>query len=240
MSPFRTEDEMLIGSIFSDETPLFRTPAEPEAGDDVTVRLRIRKDVYVQVTLLVGYPTKIIGMRKRRSDESFDWYEAVIHLEDASPVFYSFLIERDGSFIHYWKTGYILTDSVPFPDPAHAFRIQPGFHVPEWAKGAVQYQIFTDRFRNGNPDNDVRDREYFYIGDYVRHAASWDELPRPGDFRTPSSFPPPVTNTTRRITRTWIRISPPLSGMWSIRWKRASIKMRTPNSIFCARPTRTT
>ncbi len=184
MSPFRTEDEMLIGSIFSDETPLFRTPAEPEAGDDVTVRLRIRKDVYVQVTLLVGYPTKIIGMRKRRSDESFDWYEAVIHLEDASPVFYSFLIERDGSFIHYWKTGYILTDSVPFPDPAHAFRIQPGFHVPEWAKGAVQYQIFTDRFRNGNPDNDVRDREYFYIGDYVRHAASWDELPRPGDFRT--------------------------------------------------------
>lgn len=184
MIPARTQDEILIASIFSDETPLFRTPAEPEPGDSVTVRLRIKKGIYVQVTLLLGYPTQIIDMRKSATDESFDWYEAKIQLKDASPVFYSFLIERDGSFIHYWKMGYTLTDSVPFPDPAHAFRIQPGFHVPEWAKGAVQYQIFTDRFRNGDPANDVRDREYFYIGDYARHAASWDELPKPGDFRT--------------------------------------------------------
>ncbi|RMD89638.1 MAG: hypothetical protein D6813_10345, partial [Calditrichaeota bacterium] len=26
--------------------------------------------------------------------------------------------------------------------------------VPEWAKGAVWYQIFPERFRNGNPNND--------------------------------------------------------------------------------------
>ena len=184
MSSERTQDEKLIASIFSDETPLFRTPAEPEPGDSVAIRLRIQKGIYVQATLLVGFPTVIIGMRKCRTDESFDWYEATLQLRDASPVFYSFLIERDGSFIHYWKTGYILTDSVPFPDPAHAFRIQPGFHVPEWSKGAIQYQLFTDRFSNGDLTNDVRSHEYNYIGEHVRHAASWDEAPKPGDFRT--------------------------------------------------------
>ena len=139
MIPSRAQDEILIASIFSDETALFRTPAEPEPGDTVAIRLRIQRDVYVQVTLLIGYPSVFVPMKKCRTDASFDWYEASLTCQDGRPVFYSFLIERDGSFIHYWKAGYQLTDSVPFPDPAHSFRIQPGFHVPDWAKGAVQY-----------------------------------------------------------------------------------------------------
>lgn len=32
----------------------------------------------------------------------------------------------------------------------YAFQIMPGFHTPDWAKGAVMYQIFTDRFCNGD------------------------------------------------------------------------------------------
>ena len=183
MIPSRAQDEILIASIFSDETALFRTPAEPEPGDTVAIRLRIQRDVYVQVTLLIGYPSVFVPMKKCRTDASFDWYEASLTCQDGRPVFYSFLIERDGSFIHYWKAGYQLTDSVPFPDPAHSFRIQPGFHVPDWAKGALQYQIFTDRFCNGDPANDVRDREYTYIGDYAAHAEHWDDAPKAGDFR---------------------------------------------------------
>ena len=26
--------------------------------------------------------------------------------------------------------------------------------VPEWAKGIIWYQIFPERFRNGDPDNE--------------------------------------------------------------------------------------
>ncbi len=39
---------------------------------------------------------------------------------------------------------------------------------PEWAKGAVMYQIFVDRFYNGDPSNDVETDEYSYIGDPVQ------------------------------------------------------------------------
>ena len=31
---------------------------------------------------------------------------------------------------------------------------QDSLHVPQWAKRAVWYQIFPERFRNGNPKND--------------------------------------------------------------------------------------
>ncbi len=175
--------QQLISSIFSDETALFRTPAEPEAGDTVSIRLRILKNAEAQVTFLTGMPTRVSNMRRIRTDAVFDWYETELTVKDASPVFYAFLIAWKGKYIHYLRTGAALTDSVPFPDPAHSFHILPGFHVPEWAKGAVQYQIFTDRFCNGNPRTDVRDREYFYSGDYVRHAAHWDEPPQIGDYR---------------------------------------------------------
>ncbi|MBR3741748.1 MAG: glycoside hydrolase family 13 protein [Clostridia bacterium] len=177
------EEKELISSIFSDETPLFRTPAEPEVGDTVSIRLRILKNAGAQVTFLTGMPTRVSNMRRFKTDDVFDWYETEFSVKNASPVFYAFLIAWKGKYIHYLRTGAALTDSVPFPDPAHSFRILPGFHVPEWAKGAVQYQIFPDRFYNGDIRNDVRNREYYYSGGYIRHAAHWDEPPQIGDYR---------------------------------------------------------
>ncbi|MCC6285680.1 MAG: alpha-glucosidase C-terminal domain-containing protein [Phycisphaerales bacterium] len=37
----------------------------------------------------------------------------------------------------------------------------PEFPTPDWAKGMVWYQVFPDRFRNGNPANDHRDPSVF-------------------------------------------------------------------------------
>ncbi len=183
MSQLFPQEAELIASIFSDETELFRTPAEPEPGDTVRVRLRLMKNTNAQVTLLTGYPTLVVPMKKLKTDACFDWYETSLACQGDASVFYSFLIAWKGKYIHYRRTGAAYTDSVPFPDPAHSFRLIPGFHVPAWAKGAIQYQIFTDRFCNGDPSNDVRDREYYYTGGYVSHAANWHELPQVGDFR---------------------------------------------------------
>ncbi len=183
MDEFPMREEALIPSIFSDETPLFCAPAEPEPGDQVAVRLRIRKGADVQAVLLRGYPAAALPMEKVKTDPAFDWYEARFQCEGSAAVYYSFLISWKGRYIHYRKTGAELTDSVPFPDPARSFRILPGFHVPAWAKGAVQYQIFPDRFRNGDPANDVMDREYYYAGGYARRVAEWNTPPQEGDFR---------------------------------------------------------
>ena len=87
MSQLFPMEEALISSLFSDETELFRTPAEPEAGDSVRIRFRILKNMNAQVTLLTGYPTLVVPMRKYKTDACFDWYDTELTCMDDSSVF---------------------------------------------------------------------------------------------------------------------------------------------------------
>ncbi len=176
------EQDRLLSSIFSDGTALFRQPAEPEPGDYVAIRLRIQRDAEVEVALLKGFPAVMARMSRFKSDDAFDWYEAKIYCRER-PVFYSFLIRWEGRYIHFNRRGPRWVEAEPSADPTGAFRVVPGFHVPGWAKGAVQYQILPDRFRNGNPNSDVTDREYWYAGDYIRHAPCWETPPAVDDYR---------------------------------------------------------
>ena len=176
------EHDALLESIFSDGTELFRQPAEPEPWDCVSVRLRIGKGAGANVILLRGVPGERVRMSLYRTDALFDWYEAKIYCREDS-VIYAFLIEWQGRTIHYDRLGARWANEWELPGPEGAFVVIPGFHVPKWARGALQYQILVDRFRDGNPQTDVRDREYYYARGYIRHAASWDALPRSDDYR---------------------------------------------------------
>ena len=179
--PYNEQDRLLY-SIFSDGTALFRQPVEPDPGDYVAIRLRVQRGADITVTLLRGFPTVMGHMSRFKSDNAFDWYEAKIYCR-TEPVFYSFLIQWDNRYIHYNRLGPRWVDGVPSADPTGAFQVIPGFHVPDWAKGAVQYQIMPDRFCKGNPDSDVLDREYWYARNYIRHARSWDAMPEKDDYR---------------------------------------------------------
>ncbi|MCK4257646.1 MAG: glycoside hydrolase family 13 protein [Halanaerobiales bacterium] len=50
------------------------------------------------------------------------------------------------------------------------------FAIPNWAKGAVIYQLFPDRFYNGDLTNDPKFGEYDVYGSPVE-SRSWDQLP---------------------------------------------------------------
>ena len=63
------------------------------------------------------------------------------------------------------------------PMDDYNFVIIPGFKTPDWAKGAVMYQIYVDRFFNGDKTNDVESREYSYIGDYTSRVDDWNKYP---------------------------------------------------------------
>ncbi len=43
--------------------------------------------------------------------------------------------------------------NTPTPNPAKMQPTKGSFHTPDWAKHAVWYQIFPERFRNGDPSN---------------------------------------------------------------------------------------
>ncbi|MGX8705873.1 MAG: glycoside hydrolase family 13 protein, partial [bacterium] len=175
--------EKLLDSIFSDETACFRSPAEPDPGDAVTVRLRLAKGVGARLTVLYDFPARQIAMKRFRTDAVFDWYEATLPHLDHATHFYSFLIEWRNGLILCDRNGTRWVEAVPSPDASHAFRLIPGFHVPEWSKGAVQYQIMPDRFRNGDSRTDVLEREYVYGRDYIHRAVHWDMPPADDGYR---------------------------------------------------------
>lgn len=103
-------------------------------------------------------------------DSQFDFYEAQVPVGD-EPFWYYFIVEKDGEQIRYNKLG--VTGET---DCCYSFVVRPGVHVPFWAKGAVFYQIFVDRFCNGDPSNDVLNREYLYVdGIPATSARNWSE-----------------------------------------------------------------
>ena len=174
----------VLSAVFSDETPFYRSPAEPNPGDTVMIRLRVARGSASRVTVLFDSLTVGTLMQLARSDDYFDYYETGLVCSEAE-IMYRFLIEcPDGTRIAFDKNGARASEhDMPAYDPVYAFRFIPGFHVPEWAKGAVQYQIFPDRFCNGDPSNDVVDNEYYYTIGHAKHVQNWDETPTDTDIR---------------------------------------------------------
>ncbi len=158
-------------ALFSDETADYRRPVEPEAGDTVKIRFRAAKKNVSAVILVTAGEQKEYRMAAAEEGD-FDFYETDLVLSDA-PVSYCFRVEGEEESCWYNKTG-----PSDVPGWEYAFRITPGFHTPEWAKGAVMYQIFVDRFRNGSRENDVRNGEYLYVNNQpVCHVDNWDQYP---------------------------------------------------------------
>ncbi len=112
-------------------------------------------------------------MKRVESQGLFDYYQIEINCPEEGCAYY-FRIQSGKIVVYYNKRG-AMNEHQDYYD----FRLIPGFHTPNWAKGAVFYQIFVDRFYNGDPSNDVEDREYIYIHQYSRKVTDWDSLPRP-------------------------------------------------------------
>lgn len=152
-------------SLFSDCTSNFLSPAQSDPGDTVQVTLRARHGDLDSCILVSG--GQHIAMHLSDSDSDFDYYTGGLKLT-SEPVRYFFELHIGDSTYNFTKKG--IRDKVLRRD---CFRIVPGFHTPGWAQGAVLYQIFVDRFCNGDPDNDVLTGEYVYNGEQVQRVQNW-------------------------------------------------------------------
>ncbi len=162
-----------MDAIFSDGTELFRHPAEPGPYDDVYIRIRTGNTDIDNVYLIADGSRYAMSILRR--DRLFNYYQARLAL-DTHTVRYYFEIQRESGIIYYNRLG------AGYEHKERGdFEIIPGFAVPEWAKGAVMYQIFTDRFCNGDKTNDVLTDEYHYIDGHVSRVEDWNDLPRAMD-----------------------------------------------------------
>jgi len=103
------------------------------------------------------------AMDATESDPSHQRYRIRIDLGDASDVLEYTYVYRDGD-----KSTVLGTNGFTSEDKALPFRYtqvsHPPFLTPDWAKDGIVYQIFPERFRNGDKDNDPDFSEPWYQG----------------------------------------------------------------------------
>lgn len=160
-------------ALFADGTPYYRTFEKVGNGYVARLRFRTGKNNAGKVQVVVDGIS--LDMEKCFSDQLFDYYECCVPCANGGQEYY-FKIVSGRMTVYYNKRGAM--DEV---QSYYSFRLVPDFHTPDWAKGAVFYQIFVDRFCNGDPTNDVVDNEYIYIHQRVRKVGDWSSLPEPMD-----------------------------------------------------------
>ena len=156
-------------AFFSDGTEYYRSPAEPKPGENVTIRFRAQRNNVDAVYLVCGEEKQEMTICETR--KGFDYYSAQLTVgEDVLRYYFE---------IHYgWITCYYNNMGASTShEPRMDFEIYPGYETPQWARGAVMYQIYVDRFCNGDPSNDVETGEYFYIGDVSVRVEDWNKIP---------------------------------------------------------------
>ncbi|MGZ8437507.1 MAG: alpha-amylase family glycosyl hydrolase [Candidatus Limnocylindrales bacterium] len=149
---------------------LYRTPlgAVP-AGTRVTLRLRAAAgdltaaDVRISDTLHdieALAPMHVAATDATAGKHGYDYWEASVDSQAIPTVLEYQFVVHDGPAVRYLSddsaedggTGNIYSDPPDIGWQITAY--DPAFVTPDWTRGAVAYQIFPDRFFNGDPAND--------------------------------------------------------------------------------------
>ncbi len=155
--------EMKLG-VFSDTTDEYVKVDNSASDGSVTVKIRVpaRMDI-TEIMVIAGDE---VSMKKGKREGCFRYYSATFTItEDVTT--YHFMIGLGSRHLGVFIDDVAIYDATGLhgiEDTIVPLRLIPGMNTPDWAKGAIFYQIFVDRFCNGDKSNDVLDGEYKYIG----------------------------------------------------------------------------
>ncbi len=193
--PQLNNDVMWDGLRYDSRDPLYRTPGGAvEAGTPVTLRFRTFHNdvtaVKVRLYSLNNSAQQILPMSLAAADVdcyqpglpfTCDFWQVTLPNPAPENLWYRFIVS-DGSDTDYYADntpaldgglGGVTDEAV---DQSYALMVyDPAFVVPNWAKNAVIYQIFPDRFRDGRKDNNPVTGDIRYDDPVLKLA--WGTLP---------------------------------------------------------------
>ncbi|MBR2927571.1 MAG: alpha amylase N-terminal ig-like domain-containing protein [Oscillospiraceae bacterium] len=161
-----------IESVYSDGTSQFVSNPFPKLHETVTVRIRMYADAPVQTVFLRTMPNggeELYEMCLAKEEKGFRYYEAELRMEEKRMQYHFYLVTEDGILFYNQK-------EVTTCMPGHAFDfvLLADYVQPAWVKDAVFYQIFPDRFCNGEKKNDVRSGAYVHDGHPTIQMEDWN------------------------------------------------------------------
>lgn len=150
--------------LFHDQGPMFDNHVEPTSSQAVTLTFRTLKGDITSATIKYydsadsAFHTVAMSWSSNDATGTFDYWQGTIPAS-ASEKYYRFKI-TDGSATAWYNAAGITSSEPSSGD----FFIIPNFTTPAWMKNGVMYQIFPDRFYNGDTSNDVQTGQYCYKG----------------------------------------------------------------------------
>ena len=167
--------------LFHDNTLDYMFPLQPAKGGRVTIVLRTYERDAQEVIVCWNGLNHVMSLYERH--DGYDFYRIRLAAGEDIIRYYFHVTFTDGDSFNYDRRGFYKPGSGA--SSRMYFKLIPGLKTPEWAKGAVMYQIFVDRFCSGDDGNDITENEYHYLGKPVRKMADWNAPPpADGDFRT--------------------------------------------------------
>ncbi len=164
-----------LESVYSDGTAMFVSDPSPRAGQTVRIRLRMYENAPVKHVLLRYLRNgleNVVDAKPVKTERGLTWYEAKMPVTERR-MQYQFYLVTDGTIYYYTQRGI----GTYLPDHTYDFVLLTDYVQPAWVKEAVFYQIFPERFCNGDPDNDVRPGEYAQDGHPAIHMEHWNDTP---------------------------------------------------------------
>ncbi|WP_317854110.1 glycoside hydrolase family 13 protein [Chakrabartyella piscis] len=162
-------------ALFSDESEFYRIPVEPTKEDSIFIRLRTGYKTISSAFLCTEKSER--PMKVETHSGCFTYYMVELPPTDRN-ISYYFRVQTEDATLYYTKYG-----AFDFYSPEGWFTIVKDFQTPDWAKSAIMYQIFPDRFCNGDVTNDVYTGEYEYLKEEVMQKEAWLDDPVDGDYR---------------------------------------------------------
>lgn len=161
-------------TIFAFHAP---TPDFLETTDKgYALSLQVPNEVKLEAAWIRSEPDNeqfLSPMKEVSTDNIWTTYRGILRLDLSSDVtLYAFKLLAGGR--QAWLSEAGVTPY--FPERDLHFRLNPTYQSASWVWSQVFYQIFPERFFDGDPVNNVQDGEYLYEGRPVV-AKKWGELP---------------------------------------------------------------
>ena len=162
-----------LESVYSDGTAAFVSNPSPALMETVTIRIRMYENAPVKHVFLRSIPNgveRLEEMHPVSNERGFVYYEAPLKMTEKRMQYQFYLVCED---VIYFYTQKEITTYIP--DHTYDFVLMTDYVQPSWVKEAVFYQIFPERFCNGDPANDVQSGEYSQDGFPTIRMEHWED-----------------------------------------------------------------
>ncbi|MGD1822584.1 MAG: glycoside hydrolase family 13 protein [Pleomorphochaeta sp.] len=150
----------------------FITPLFPKDNEKVEIKLiafNKVSNIYFNYKKNGNWERIVLNKYKEINDELSYYNTSFIINEDTLMYF---TIEVENSFYYYSQLGL----SIAFPSDIDCFKLLINIKAPEWVSGSTCYQIFPDRFKNGNKELGVKTDAYKFDNSFTKEM-TFDQKP---------------------------------------------------------------